>query len=108
MAMTSVQSRINRSPVIEFVGLESQYQIWSYLVEIDRVTQWFPVRLTSPYLCSASLPWQNMQQLLVDWYRDLFLSLFACQDIQETPFLFYEEFAVAYEYTQNTKFVRHI
>jgi hypothetical protein len=42
--MTSVQSWVSRSPVIESVGLEeSQYQAWSYLVEIARVTQWLPV-----------------------------------------------------------------
>jgi hypothetical protein len=43
-AMTSVQSRVSRSPVIGSDGLEeSQYQTWSYLVEIVRVTKWFPV-----------------------------------------------------------------
>jgi hypothetical protein len=41
--MTLVQSRVSRSSVIGYVGLEkSQYQTWSYLVEIDRVTQWLP------------------------------------------------------------------
>jgi hypothetical protein len=28
--------------------------------------------------------------------------------MQETPFLFYEEFVVACAYMQNAKFVRHI
>jgi hypothetical protein len=38
--MISVQLWVSRSPVIGSVGLkESQYQIWLYLVEIDRVTQ---------------------------------------------------------------------
>jgi hypothetical protein len=58
--MTSVQSRISRSLVIGSVGLEElQYQTWSYLIEIDRVTNDYPyltVRLASPYLCSVSLP----------------------------------------------------
>jgi hypothetical protein len=31
--------------------------------------------------------------------------LFAGQDMQETTFPFYEEFVVAYAYTQNAKFV---
>jgi hypothetical protein len=40
MAMTSVQSRVSWSPVIGSVGIEeSQYQTWSYFVEIDRVTR---------------------------------------------------------------------
>jgi hypothetical protein len=44
MTMTSVQSQVSRSLVIGSVGLEeSQYQIWSYLVEIARVTQWLSV-----------------------------------------------------------------
>jgi hypothetical protein len=34
----------SRSPFVVSVRLkESQYQTWSYLVEIDRVTQWLPV-----------------------------------------------------------------
>jgi hypothetical protein len=38
--MTSVQSRVSRLSVIGSIGLEeSQYQIWSYLVEIDRLTR---------------------------------------------------------------------
>jgi hypothetical protein len=42
--MRSVQSQVRHSPVIGFVELEeSQYHIWSYLVEIGRVTQWLPV-----------------------------------------------------------------
>jgi hypothetical protein len=42
--MTSVQSQVSRSPVIGSINLEeSQYQTWSYLVEIARVTQWLPV-----------------------------------------------------------------
>jgi hypothetical protein len=42
--MTPVQSWVRRSPVIGLVSLEeSQYQTWSYLVEIDRVTQWLLV-----------------------------------------------------------------
>jgi hypothetical protein len=42
--MTSVQSRVSRLSVIESVGLaESQYQTWSYFVEIARVTQWLPM-----------------------------------------------------------------
>jgi hypothetical protein len=28
--------------------------------------------------------------------------------MQETPFSFYEEFVVAYAYTQNAKFVKHV
>jgi hypothetical protein len=37
--MTSVQSWVSRSPVLESIGLEeSQYQTWSYVVEIDSVT----------------------------------------------------------------------
>jgi hypothetical protein len=39
MVMTSVQSWVSHSPVIGSVGLkESQYQTWSYLIEIDRIT----------------------------------------------------------------------
>jgi hypothetical protein len=42
--MTSFQSRVSRSSVIGFIGLEkSQYQTWSYLLEIDRVYQWLLV-----------------------------------------------------------------
>jgi hypothetical protein len=80
--MTSVQSRVNRPSVIRSVSLEeSQYQTWSYLVEIARVTQWLPVlkvQLTSPYLYSISLPWQNIEQLLVIecWFGDYFSSIF--------------------------------
>jgi hypothetical protein len=40
--------------------------------------------------------------------QDYFSSIFAGQDMQETPFLFYEEFVVACAYKQNAKFVRHI
>jgi hypothetical protein len=37
--MTLVKSRVSQSPVIGSIGLEeSQYQTWSYLIEIDRVT----------------------------------------------------------------------
>jgi hypothetical protein len=37
-------SQVSQSLVIGSVGLdESQYHTWSYLVEIDRVTQWLPV-----------------------------------------------------------------
>jgi hypothetical protein len=37
--MTSIQSQVSRSPVIGSIGLkQSQYQTWSYLVKIDRVT----------------------------------------------------------------------
>jgi hypothetical protein len=36
------------------------------------------------------------------------LSIFVDQDMQETPFLFYEEFVIACDYMQNIKFVRHI
>jgi hypothetical protein len=44
MVMTSVQSQVSRSSVIKSIDLEeSQYQAWSYLVEIARVTQWLPV-----------------------------------------------------------------
>jgi hypothetical protein len=40
MTMISIQSRVSRLLVIESVGLtESQYQTWSYFVEIDRVTR---------------------------------------------------------------------
>jgi hypothetical protein len=40
MTMISVQSWVSRFPVIESVGLaESQYQTWSYFVEITRVTR---------------------------------------------------------------------
>jgi hypothetical protein len=42
--MTSPQSQVSRSLVLESIGLEeSHYQTWSYVVEIDRVTQWLPV-----------------------------------------------------------------
>jgi hypothetical protein len=42
--MTSLQSQVSRSSVLESVGLEeSQYQTWSYVIEIYRVTQWLPV-----------------------------------------------------------------
>jgi hypothetical protein len=44
MVMTLVQSQVSRSQVIGSVILkESQYLTWSYLVEIDRVTQWLSV-----------------------------------------------------------------
>jgi hypothetical protein len=42
--MISVQSWVSRLPVIESVGLaESQYQTWSYFVEIAMVThvEWY-------------------------------------------------------------------
>jgi hypothetical protein len=42
--MILVQLWVSRSPVIESVSLvESQYQTWSYFVEIARVTQWLPM-----------------------------------------------------------------
>jgi hypothetical protein len=42
--MTSVQSWVSHSLVIGSISLEeSQYQTCSYLVEIDRVTQWLLV-----------------------------------------------------------------
>jgi hypothetical protein len=42
--MTPVQSRVSQSSVIGSVGIEeSQYQTWSYFVEIARVTQWLHV-----------------------------------------------------------------
>jgi hypothetical protein len=34
--------------------------------------------------------------------------LFVSQDMQETPFLFYEKFVVACAYMQNARFVIHI
>jgi hypothetical protein len=37
-----------------------------------------------------------------------FLSPFVGQDMQENSYPFSEEFVVAYAYTQNAKFVRHI
>jgi hypothetical protein len=36
------------------------------------------------------------------------MSIFAGEDMLETPFSFYEEFVVACAYMQNGKFVRHI
>jgi hypothetical protein len=37
--MASLQSQVSRSSVFESIGQEeSQYQTYSYLVEIDRVT----------------------------------------------------------------------
>jgi hypothetical protein len=42
--MTSVQSQVGHLLVVGSVDREeSQYQSWSYLIEIDRVTQWLPV-----------------------------------------------------------------
>jgi hypothetical protein len=44
MAMILFQSQVSRSPVIESFSLaESQYQTWSYFVEIARVThvEWY-------------------------------------------------------------------
>jgi hypothetical protein len=36
--MTSLQSRVSRSLVLESIGLEeSQYQTWSYVVEIESI-----------------------------------------------------------------------
>jgi hypothetical protein len=49
-----------------------------------------------------------MQQRLVDIDGLKFSSPFVGQDMQETPFPFYEEFVVACAYTQNAKFVRYI
>jgi hypothetical protein len=49
-----------------------------------------------------------MQQHLVDVDGLKFSLPFAGQDMQETPFPFYEEFVVASAYMQNAKFVRHI
>jgi hypothetical protein len=42
--MTSLKSWLSWSLVFESTNLEeSKYQIWSYMVEIDRSTQWLPV-----------------------------------------------------------------
>jgi hypothetical protein len=42
--MTSLQLWVSRLLVLECVGLEgSQYHTWSYVVEIDRVSQWLPM-----------------------------------------------------------------
>jgi hypothetical protein len=61
-------------------------------------------------LYSISLPWQNIKQLLVIdcWFGDYFSLIFVSQDMQESPFPFYEEFVVACAYMQNAKFVTHI
>jgi hypothetical protein len=66
------------------------------------------IRLTSPYLCSDSLPRQNMQQRLFNLDGFKFSLPFVGQNMLEIPFPFYEEFVVACAYTQDTKFVRHI
>jgi hypothetical protein len=49
-----------------------------------------------------------MQQPLFDIDWSVFSSPFVGQDMQETIFPFYYEFAAAYVYMQNAKFVRHI
>jgi hypothetical protein len=42
--MTSFQSWVSQSLDLGSVGLEeSWYQIWSYLIKIDSVTQWLPL-----------------------------------------------------------------
>jgi hypothetical protein len=53
--MIPAESRVSRSPLIESVSLaESQYQTWSYFVEIAKVTQWLPM-LNSMTRISLSL-----------------------------------------------------
>jgi hypothetical protein len=49
-----------------------------------------------------------MQQRLFELDGYEFSSPFVGQDMQETPFPFYDEFVVACSYMQNANFVRHI